>query len=83
MWLWLSMSPGTAVRPPRFTVRVHGLRRPRLGPTDVMRPFWMTSSDAVVPRASIVTNRPFVSRRSRDPVHGSVARPCPCSEMPP
>src|SRR6186713_2499721 len=74
MWLWLSINPGTTVRPPRSRVRVHALRRwPDRGPTAVKRPFWMVTSRTVVPRASIVAILPFVIRRSRAPAHGSAA----------
>src|SRR5688572_11294489 len=66
------MRPGTTVRPRRLISLVHGPERwlPR-GPTAVKRPSWIVTSDAVVPRPSIVTKRPLVRRRSRAPAHGS------------
>src|SRR5436305_15087918 len=67
MWLWLSTRPGTAVRPLRSIVLVHGLSRTPLFPTAVITPFWIVTSDTMEFLASIVAILPLTRRISREP----------------
>src|SRR5688572_23618240 len=79
MWLWLSMMPGTAVRPRRSTIR-----RPAAGlgaapPTAVNRPFLMVTVFATVLLRSIVWIRPLTKTSSSA---AAAAGACPAACAP-
>ena len=63
MWLWLSMMPGTTVRPPR-SITLLGTQLLGLGPgpITVNLPSWIMTEDTMVLAASIVWITPFCSR---------------------
>jgi hypothetical protein len=65
MWLWLSMIPGTTVRPCRFTTCVPApCWAPAPFPTITKRPFLMATSDTTVLWSSMVWILPFQRMRS-------------------
>ena len=66
MWLWLSMMPGTAVRPRRSTVRVQRSSS-RPPPTSTNRPSRISTDDTTVSFLSIVWIRPLTSLSERCP----------------
>jgi hypothetical protein len=64
MWLWLSMMPGTTVRPRRLMVRAQSpSSEPPPWPTSAKRPFLISTLDTTVSCRSIVWMLPFTSLR--------------------
>src|SRR5690349_17719662 len=74
MWLWLSMIPGTAVRPRRSIVRVHSSSLCSWWPTSAKCPLVMSTLETTLSCLSIVWIRPFTRRSEVLPSQSFSAR---------